>query len=96
MKNKGLPRKEVSEYKSPLNGIKPLPKELILKETLHTVPQQSSGDVKLLQQFGLPVSLIMIVFTLFLFDNMASYNPEYFILFCRLLVRKLWKSLVYA
>lgn len=79
---KKLPRKEVSEYKSPLNGIKPLPKELILKEALHTIPQQSDGDVKLLQQFGLPVSLIMNVFTLCLCNCMVSFSLDlwYFVL----------------
>ncbi|XP_034254853.1 twinkle protein, mitochondrial [Thrips palmi] len=53
--SKGKMKEDLSELKSPLNGIKSFPKELKLKETLIEVHTKSDEDIlKLMQKFNLP------------------------------------------
>lgn len=48
---------KLSELKSPLNGIRPYPKELTIKETLTAIHSKSDEEIcRLMQQFNMPVS----------------------------------------
>lgn len=55
MAKKGMKKDELLDLKSPLNGIKPYPKELTLKESLCALDSKSDDEInKLVQQFSLP------------------------------------------
>ena len=79
---KSLTKGEISELKSPVNGIKFYPKEPTFKETLYPIDTKSKEELsRLIQQFNLPVCIILnsisfnsllhsvIEFLLYIFSN---------------------------